>query len=78
MTEGINYLQDVKIIIDIFDVLRAELWQVCVLLVDVLHGEQRLRERLAQLHLLLHGHVSHLLRNRGEKICRCFHLDYWT
>lgn len=61
MTEGINYLQDVKIIIDIFDVLRAELWQVCVLLVDVLHGEQHLRERLAQLHLLLHGHVSHLL-----------------
>lgn len=50
-----------KIIIDLFDVLRAELWQVCVLLVDVLHGEQHLRERLAQLHLLLHGHVSHLL-----------------
>lgn len=61
LREGVNDLQDVKIAVDVFDVLRAELRQVAVLLVDILHGEQRLGESLAELLLLLHGHISHLL-----------------
>lgn len=73
---GVSYLQDVQIIVDIFDILRAELRQVCVLLVHVLHGEQRLRESLAQLLLLRHGHVGGLLWTRGEGICRGLDLDY--
>lgn len=64
-TRGQNYLQVVKIIVDVFDVLRAELRLVGVMLIHILHGEQRCRERLAQLLLLLlllfHGHVSWLL-----------------
>lgn len=64
-----------KILVDVFGIFRAELWLFTIVLVHIIHREQRRGKRLAQLlPFVLDGRTSWLLWDIRDSC----HLDDWT
>lgn len=70
-----HYLQLMKVIVDVLGIFWAELWLLAIVLVHVLHREQRRGKRLAQLlPVVLYKRTSRLLWD----VRYSRYLDDWT
>lgn len=66
-----TYLKASEINIYVLYIFRAQLWNVCIALINVLNGTENIRKGLAQVIFLLHGDIS---LNRWNYWSRCRNL----